>query len=45
VREATLTELTPTEYRADLVLLLNDGVPVFGIVLTACRSGDQQEKA
>ncbi len=30
---ATLPELQPTEYRADLVVLLVDGKPVFGIVV------------
>jgi hypothetical protein len=33
--EATLNELVPTEYRADAVVLLVDGRPVFGIILEA----------
>ncbi len=33
--EATLNDLVPTEYRADAVVLLVDGRPVFGIILEA----------
>jgi hypothetical protein len=33
VESADLTEVLPTEYRADLVVLLIDGKPVFGIVV------------
>ncbi len=33
--EATLNELVPTEYRADAVVLLVEGRPVFGIILEA----------
>lgn len=33
VESADLTEVVPTEYRADLVVLLVDGKPVFGIVV------------
>ena len=33
--EASLNDLVPTEYRADAVVLLVDGKPVFGIILEA----------
>jgi hypothetical protein len=33
--EASLNELVPTEYRADAVVLLVHGTPVFGIILEA----------
>jgi hypothetical protein len=33
--EASLNELVPTEYRADAVVLLVDGTPVFGIIVEA----------
>jgi hypothetical protein len=33
--EASLNDLIPTEYRADAVVLLVDGAPVFGIILEA----------
>lgn len=33
LEEADFTQLVPTEYRADLVILLVDGQPVFGIIL------------
>jgi len=36
--EASLNDLVPTEYRADAVVLLVDGTPVFGIIVEA-RSG------
>jgi hypothetical protein len=32
VASADLTGVQPTEYRADLVVLLSDGAPVYGIV-------------
>jgi hypothetical protein len=33
--EASLNELVPTEYRADAVVLLVEGTPVFGIIVEA----------
>ncbi len=33
--EATLIDIQPAEYRADLVVLLNNNVPVYGIVVEA----------
>jgi hypothetical protein len=33
IEEARLTEVTPTEYRADLVLTLRDGGPVMCVVV------------
>jgi hypothetical protein len=33
IDSADLTDVQPTEYRADLVVLLLDGKPVFGIVI------------
>lgn len=33
--EASLNEIQPTEYRADLVVLLHNGAPVFRIVVEA----------
>ena len=35
IDSADLTEVQPAEYRADLVILLLDGVPVYGIVVEA----------
>ncbi len=45
VESADLTEVVPTEYRADLVVLLVDGKPVFGIVVEVqleLRDGDRK---
>jgi hypothetical protein len=41
--EASLNELVPTEYRADAVVLLVDGTPVFGIVLEAQLQVDHEK--
>jgi hypothetical protein len=42
--EATLNELVPTEYRADLVLLLENAAPVFGIVVEAQLQSDSRKQ-
>jgi hypothetical protein len=43
--ESNLTELTPTEYRADLVLTLNNNdTPVGGVVVEAQRSIDYDKE-
>lgn len=44
VESADLNELQPAEYRADLVLLLLDGVPVYGIVIEAQLSPDYRKR-
>lgn len=41
--EATLTDIQPAEYRADLVVLLHQGVPVFGIVVEAQLQKDPEK--
>jgi len=43
LEDTSLTEIVPTEYRADLVLLLYQGVPVFGIVVEAQLSRDDDK--
>jgi hypothetical protein len=39
-----LSEIQPAEYRADLVVLLLDGVPVFGIVVEVQLSPDERKQ-
>ncbi|HET9958203.1 MAG TPA: hypothetical protein VFQ61_27100 [Polyangiaceae bacterium] len=41
--EANLTQLLPVEYRADAVVLLVDGKPVFGIVIEAQLQPDERK--
>ena len=43
VAEADLTQLTPTEYRSDLVILLYEGKPVYGIVVEAQLARDDEK--
>jgi hypothetical protein len=43
VEDATLTQLVPTQYQADLVVLLSDDAAVFGIVVEAQLSPDQDK--
>ncbi|HVZ33110.1 MAG TPA: DUF4351 domain-containing protein, partial [Polyangiaceae bacterium] len=43
IDSAELTDIQPTEYRADLVILLLDGVPVFGIVIEAQLAPDERK--
>jgi hypothetical protein len=44
IDSADLSEVQPTEYRADLVVLLLDGVPVFGIVVEVQLSPDERKQ-
>jgi hypothetical protein len=44
IGSADLTEVQPAEYRADLVVLLLDGVPVFGIVVEVQLSPDGRKR-
>jgi hypothetical protein len=44
VESAELTEVVPTEYRADLVLLLLDGKPIFGLVVEVQLSRDEDKR-
>jgi hypothetical protein len=44
IDSADLTEVVPAEYRADLVVLLFDGVPVYGIVVEAQRLRNPRKK-
>jgi hypothetical protein len=44
IDSADLTDVQPTEYRADLVVLLLDEVPVFGIVVEAQLSRDNDKQ-
>ena len=39
-----LTDVQPAEYRADLVILLLDGVPVYGIVIEAQLTPDERKR-
>jgi hypothetical protein len=41
---ADLTQVAPTEYRADLVVLLVDGVPVLGIVVEVQLQPDAEKR-
>jgi hypothetical protein len=42
--EATLNELVPVEYRADAVVLFEDPMPVFGVVLEAQLQPDERKR-
>lgn len=42
--EASLNDLVPTEYRADAVVLLVDGTPVFGIIVEAQLGADPDKR-
>jgi len=44
IDSADLTDIQPTEYRADLVVLLFDQVPVLGIVVEAQLSRDDDKR-
>ena len=44
IDSADLSEVQPAEYRADLVVLLLDGVPVFGIVVEVQLSPDERKQ-
>src|SRR5688572_18597054 len=44
IDSADLTDVQPAEYRADLVILLLDGVPVYGIVVEAQLSQDERKR-
>src|SRR6187551_3603599 len=44
IDSADLSEVQPTEYRADLVVLLLEGVPVFGIVVEVQLSPDERKQ-
>jgi hypothetical protein len=44
VESAELTEVVPTEYRADLVVLLLEGRPVFAIVVEVQLSRDEDKR-
>lgn len=44
IESAELTDVAPTEYRADLVILLVDGVPVLGIVLEVQLDRDVRKR-
>src|SRR5882724_2287337 len=43
IDSADLTDIQPAEYRADLVVLLLNGVPVMGIVLEVQLSSDERK--
>jgi hypothetical protein len=44
IDSAELTEIQPAEYRADLVVLLLEGIPVLGIVVEAQLSPDERKR-
>ena len=44
VESAELTEVVPTEYRADLVVLLLEGKPIFAIVVEVQLSPDEEKR-
>jgi hypothetical protein len=44
VESAELTEVVPTEYRADLVVLLSEGEPLFAIVVEVQLSQDKDKR-
>lgn len=44
IESAELTEVVPTEYRADLVVLLLDGKPVFAIVVEVQLARDEDKR-
>jgi hypothetical protein len=44
IDSADLTDMQPAEYRADLVILLFDGVPVYGIVVEVQLQPDDRKR-
>lgn len=44
IDSAELTEIQPAEYRADAVVLLLNGVPIFGIVVEVQLSPDERKR-
>jgi len=44
IESAELVDINPAEYRADLVILLLDGVPVLGIVVEAQLGRDEDKR-
>src|SRR5664280_367446 len=44
IESATLTNVLPAEYRADMVVLLIDGKPVLGIVIEVQLQPDEQKR-
>ena len=44
IESADLTEVSPTEYRADLVILLVEGKPVLGIVVEVQLASDSDKR-
>jgi len=44
IDSADLSQVQPTEYRADLVVLLLDGVPVLGIVIEVQLAADERKR-
>jgi hypothetical protein len=44
VESAEFTQVVPTEYRADLVVLLLDGKPIFAIVVEVQLSRDEDKR-
>src|SRR4051794_21123967 len=44
VADAKLAELVPTEFRADLVVLLRDGRPVFAVVVEVQLARDEDKE-
>jgi hypothetical protein len=44
IDSAELNEVQPTEYRADLVVLLLEGVPVYGIVVEVQLAPDERKQ-
>lgn len=44
IESAELTDIQPAEYRADLVVLLLDGVPVLGIVIEVQLAPDERKR-
>jgi hypothetical protein len=44
IDSAELTDIQPAEYRADLVVLLLEGIPVLGIVVEAQLSPDERKR-
>jgi hypothetical protein len=44
IEDTALTQVVPTEYRADLVVLLYDGKPVFSIIVEAQLSKPEEKR-
>ncbi|MET0536190.1 MAG: hypothetical protein ABW171_18390, partial [Steroidobacter sp.] len=44
IHSADLTEVQPAEYRADLVVLLVDDVPVLGIIVEVQLAADERKR-